>query len=158
MPGRQSSRIQQAPAELPRRAVPTSVEFEPLSRREMGLHSSQSSQPIPIKKCRLSPQEIEDEAASEDSATHYDWATWRMYDRITTARRLRAAVSRNNSDCGGPVQHRHQHSVMMTRDYHHASAFTQDQMMHPEEQVMSHISMQPSMEEDDDGVFDFDAM
>ena len=141
------SRIYQSPM-VPIRAIPSSVEFnngerhEQVSRREHRLQSRRS-QPIPIKKCRLSPQELEDEATSADSASHYDWATWRMYDRITTARRLRA-VSR--SVCV-PVQH---HPAIMTQEYQ------------TEEAAISHIhcSRPPTMDEEDanDGVFDFDSV
>ena len=77
------------------RSIPASVEFirggRPLHQEEpRELQDQQSSQPIPIKKRRPTPQDIEEEVNSADSTSHYDWATWRMYERITTARRLRA--------------------------------------------------------------------
>ena len=152
------SRIQQAPMmslESSCRAIPVSVEFvnglDPA--RELQLQS-RSSQPIPIKTCRPSAQELEEEAASADSATQYDWATWRMYSRITAARRLRA-VTRTDY----PVQHQHQ-SIEGTQDYH---SFAQERMDNPEESVVSHhghLGQQPSPEEEDadDGVFAFDAI
>ena len=74
-------------------SVPTSVHFvkEPYDPFPMVLHPERS-QPIPIKKCCACARESEDEIA--DASSHYDWATWNMYSRITTARRLRA-ISRS---------------------------------------------------------------
>lgn len=152
MIGRKSS-IHQVP--MPRRAVPALVEFvkgsqdDQSSRSELWL-PSRSTQPIPIKKCRLSPQESEEEATSQDSATHYDWATWRMYDRIMTARRLRA-VSRGPAEANDPV--------VMTRDYH---VYTQERMHHSEDHISSHIhhGRMPSTAAEDinDAFFLFDDM
>ena len=50
--------------------------------------NSRASQPIPIKGA-VPP------AAEQASSTQrdYDWMTWRMYERITTARYRRAQVS-----------------------------------------------------------------
>mmetsp|Transcript_9352 Transcript_9352/g.21097 ORF Transcript_9352/g.21097 Transcript_9352/m.21097 type:complete len:163 (-) Transcript_9352:394-882(-) len=144
MRGRKS-RIQQAPmmsAEYPPRSILIKGQHEP-STRELQLQS-RPSQPIPIKKRRPSSQELEDEATSADSASQYDWATWRMYTRITDARRLRAVSKRSCS--------------IMTQDYH----ASQEHAHLPAEPIMSHIrlDMQPSTVEEDgnDGVFVFDAM
>lgn len=53
------------------------------------------SQPIPIKShCTREPEENDD--LLDDSSLHYDQATWRMYNRITIARRIRA-ISRGFS-------------------------------------------------------------
>lgn len=46
------------------------------------------SKPIPIKRSRANDRDDEDEDPSE--VAQYDWATWRMYARITNARRLRS--------------------------------------------------------------------
>merc|ERR1712085_107646 len=48
------------------------------------------SLPIPIKKCSSGSQSNAGDATCTDRTSEYDWATWRMYTRITTARRLRA--------------------------------------------------------------------
>mmetsp|Transcript_11007 Transcript_11007/g.27078 ORF Transcript_11007/g.27078 Transcript_11007/m.27078 type:complete len:187 (-) Transcript_11007:298-858(-) len=143
------SRIHQAPMENPRDAVPASVEFfkgrhDHLSISEHMRLPYQPTQPIPIKKCRISPQELEEKATS---ASHYDWATWCMYDRITTARRLRA-VSRGPTKVKDPA--------LMTQDYH---IFAQDSAG----PVMSHHihhRQTPSTAAEDvnDGFFPFDDM
>lgn len=46
--------------------------------------------PIPINQSPPSYKELEREATSHDSYLQYDMATWRMHNRITSARRLRA--------------------------------------------------------------------
>ena len=87
---------------------------------------------------------------SADSSTHYDWATWRMYTRITTARRQRRGNSVHQ-----------QHPMIKTQDL---DDIAQDQVHHQAEHAMSHSprsrQRQPSPWEDlaDDGVFIFDAI
>ena len=46
--------------------------------------------PIPINQSHQSYKELEREATSHDSYLQYDMATWRMHNRITSARRVRA--------------------------------------------------------------------
>lgn len=46
------------------------------------------SRPVPIKKCNTSRRAMT-EGTCTDYTKEYDWATWRMYTRITTARLLR---------------------------------------------------------------------
>lgn len=103
-----------------------------------------SSQPIPIKKCpSLSLQELEEEAMSEDSASHYDLATWCMYDRITAARRFRVVSRRDER-----------------------TTYAQEQSMHdssdPPISRIRHSRQQPlqltAAEDTDDGIFAFGAM
>ena len=48
------------------------------------------SRPIPVKKCSADLRASAEEATCVDRTSEYDWLTWRMYTRITTARRLRA--------------------------------------------------------------------
>lgn len=151
MRGRKS-RIQPVPmmsSEYPPRSIGFSEgQLKPLTMEPQ--LQSQPSQPIPIKKCRLSPQELEDEA-SADSASHYDWATWRMYTRITAARRLRPVSKRGCSQ-------QKQQPIIMTQDYH--ANTTREHAHLPAESGMSHIDLQPSTVEEDfnDGVFFFDDM
>lgn len=59
--------------------------------REDNIHYQSRSEPIPIK-CNSFQQSEEARAfeQSVDCAAHYDYATWRMYTRITNARRRRA--------------------------------------------------------------------
>ena len=67
-------------------SIPSSVEFN--SGADLYHHSHrQASQPIPIKACTPSPQEVHENAMSEESSSHYDMATWIMYSRISIARR-----------------------------------------------------------------------
>lgn len=76
-----------------------------------------SSQPIPIEKNRPSPQELEREAMSAESYLQYDMATWRMHNRITIARRLRAYSLSRSEDCHAAaarhelVQYYYQHRL-----------------------------------------------
>ena len=146
-----NSRIQQTHmmvSAAPRRIIPTPVEF--VKGRDAQELQSRPSQPIPIKKCRTSPQELEEDAMSADSSTHYDWATWRMYTRITTARRQRR---------GHSVHQQHPMIIMQDLD-----DIAQEQVHHQAEHALSHIphsrQRQPSSGEElaDDGVFIFDAM
>ncbi|KAL3805853.1 hypothetical protein HJC23_007814 [Cyclotella cryptica] len=58
------------------------------------LTERQISQPIPIK---VAVYTNESDCDSVDSA-HYDMLTWRMYNRIVNARRMRA-ISRSNENC-----------------------------------------------------------
>mmetsp|Transcript_28169 Transcript_28169/g.48607 ORF Transcript_28169/g.48607 Transcript_28169/m.48607 type:complete len:156 (-) Transcript_28169:351-818(-) len=148
------SRIQQSPmmvSATPRRFIPTSVEF--VKGRDAQELQSRPSQPIPIKKCRTSPQELEEDAMSADSSTHYDRATWRMYTRITTARRHRAFSRIDHSN-------HQQQPMIITQDL---DDIAQEQV-HQAEDGMSHIPQsrlqQPSLEDElaDDGVFIFDAI
>mmetsp|Transcript_21835 Transcript_21835/g.40107 ORF Transcript_21835/g.40107 Transcript_21835/m.40107 type:complete len:157 (+) Transcript_21835:335-805(+) len=149
------SRIQQSPmmvSATPRRFIPTSVEF--VKGRDAQELQSRPSQPIPIKKCHASPQELEEDAMSADSSTHYDRATWRMYTRITTARRLRA-FSRSDYSV-----HQQQHMIITQG----LDDIAQEQVHYQAEHVISHIphsrQRQPSSGEElsDDGVFTFDVI
>mmetsp|Transcript_12715 Transcript_12715/g.19152 ORF Transcript_12715/g.19152 Transcript_12715/m.19152 type:complete len:145 (-) Transcript_12715:451-885(-) len=79
----------------PRRSIPASVEFSKTEHQlPMEVQSSRPSQPIPIKNCRRPvSSELEEDASSADtdhSSQHWESSTWRMYERITTARRIRA--------------------------------------------------------------------
>ena len=139
-----TSRIQQAAmlSASPRRSVPASVEI--VNGADAYLTQSIPSQPIPIKKFRPSARELEEDATSTNSSTHYEWATWRMYDRITSARRLRA----------------------FSRSSHHVQPMCIDEdaygHLYRVEPIMSNIPhhRQPSAVEElgDDGVFVFDAL
>lgn len=91
---RKNSRIQPAPMATYQRSIHAGVDLRK-GRRHQGPsppapHMSQPSQPIPIKNFGPCRQDLEDELLQADSSSHYDWATWRMYERITNARRLRA--------------------------------------------------------------------
>jgi len=69
-------------------SIPSSVEFNNSSvPYHPSHHSHRPSQPIPIKACTPSPQEVHENAMSEESSSHYDMATWIMYSRISIARR-----------------------------------------------------------------------
>jgi len=91
---------------------------------------------------------------SADSSTHYDWATWRMHTRITTARRRRAFSRIDYSD-------HQQQNMIITQDL---DDIAREQVHHQAEHVMLRIphsrQRQPSLEEElaDDGVFIFDAI
>ncbi|KAL9185981.1 hypothetical protein ACHAXT_005219 [Thalassiosira profunda] len=131
------ARVQPAPPSP--RFVPSSVEFAPNPPKE-------PSQPIPIARRRMSPQEreMEDLQSSADLASQYDWATWQMYARITAARRLRAAASRSHGHAEPPVP---------------PAVFEQD-LHHPSEPPPYAGQDRPSSTvhdlQDDDGVFTFD--
>jgi len=149
-----SSRVQQAPMTMVFNdaPIPTSVEF--MKGSYMQGHRVGPTQPIPIKKCRISPQESEPDTTAADSTSRYDCATWRMYTRITNARRLRA-VSRYNHFAD-------QEPMVMMQDFDDSSR----EEVCPQAEAVSisgipHSWQQesPSSEECmDDGVFDFDAM
>jgi hypothetical protein len=105
------------------------------------------SQPIPIKKCRLSTQEAEDE--DTDTSVYYELATLRMYTLITTARRLRA-ISRS----GNSVQL--ERPIMMDQYY---LATAHGQVHHPAKVDVPSCAQQTrhlSIAEEDCGVFVFD--
>jgi len=70
-------------------SIPSSVEFNNSGANlyHPSHHSHRPSQPIPIKACTPSPQEVHENAMSEESSSHYDMATWRMFSRISIARR-----------------------------------------------------------------------
>ena len=67
-------------------SIPSSVEFNN-SGADLYHPSHRPSQPIPIKACTPSPQEVHENSMSEESSSHYDMATWRMFSRISIARR-----------------------------------------------------------------------
>lgn len=126
---------------------PTSVEFVE------GLQS-RSSQPIPIKKCRPSPQELQDEAASADSTSYYECATWRMYNRITNARHLRAISTSRFS-----VQAQHYQPLVMTQEHETVPQERDD--LPTTEIIMAHsdgIQLATEDADIDSGVFVFDAV
>lgn len=102
----------------------TQLGYDPSLKPEMAKTKSKlqqrprrSSQPIPIEKSRPSPQEIEREAMSAESYLQYDMATWRMHNRITIARRLRAYSLSRSEDCHAAaarhelVQYYYQHRL-----------------------------------------------
>ena len=160
---KKSARIQPTAAIMvkssSRRSIPASVEFIRVGERPLHqevepreLQDQQSSQPIPIQKRGSTPQDIEDEVHSADSTSHYDWATWRMYERITTARRVRASRG------GHSRNHQQERSVGMAVSQElndiHAFAAPNQVFMSTLEPVMAHAhhSQQQSMD-DFDGVF-----
>ena len=76
----------------------------PVAREQPVLRPVSKPIPVPVKKIYISPHiELEEDAASADSTSHYEWATWQMYERITNARRLRA-ISRSGQPCLPIVQ------------------------------------------------------
>ena len=103
----------------------TKLGYDPSLKPEMAKTKSKklqqrprrSSQPIPIEKSRPSPQELEKEAMSAESYLQYDMATWRMHNRITIARRLRAYSLSRSEDCHAAaarhelVQYYYQHRL-----------------------------------------------
>ena len=102
----------------------TKLGYDPSLKPEMAKTKSKlqqrprrSSQPIPIEKNRPSPQELEREAMSAESYLQYDMATWRMHNRITIARRLRAYSLSRSEDCHAAtarhelVQYYYQHRL-----------------------------------------------
>jgi hypothetical protein len=117
-----------------------------------GLHNSLSmgperSQPIPIKNCRPSSQEAEEE--DTDISSHYELATLRMYILITTARRLRAISRSRNS-----IQL--QKLIMMDQD---CLATANGQVHHPEKFGLPSCAPQTShlsTADEDTGVFVLD--
>ena len=82
-------------------SIPSSVEFNNNSGADLSISYQPShtrSQPIPIKACTPSPQEVHENAMSEESSSHYDMATWRMYSRISIARRRHYYLSAGGAD------------------------------------------------------------
>ena len=76
---------------MPMPAMPASP--TPINKHPF-MDSHQPSKPIPIQRTRT---QAWDESVDSNDAAHYDWATWRMYARITNARRLRKYCSPNTS-------------------------------------------------------------
>ena len=153
-----------------RSSIPTSVEIKgrvPKSHvppPSIILHEQhhkeggQGSRPIPIKKCRPSLQEMEDEVNSADSASHYDWATWQMYTRIATARRLRAAAQyRSSSSSSSSISTSAGHQLSQ-QQFHHL--IESGSMMHhdllSQEQAEAPTTRDDNDVNDDGGVFAFD--
>eukprot|EP01083_Nonionella_stella_P101961 289676_1 len=164
---RKNSRIQQAPTTMASPTIvsfpiPESVEFIQ-GRQQEGPSSSKMihsrpSQPIPIKKRRPSPQELEEDVHSADSSSHYDWATWRMYERITNARRIRA-VSRNSCPSVDADQQEQSQPVVISDEHFRLFALKQALRVHTVTESC-HGLLQPALvdEFEDDGVFVLDAM
>lgn len=98
-------------------SIPSSVEFNNSGADlyHPSHHSHRPSQPIPIKACTPSPQEIHENAMSEESSSHYDMATWIMYSRISIARRRHYYLS------GGAD------SSLSSQDYYHQKEQELDQ-------------------------------
>ena len=83
--------------QAPPMKIPSSVEFD--NNSSISYHPShRPSQPIPIKACTPSPQEVHENAMSEESSSHYDMATWRMYSRISIARRRHMILACSGAD------------------------------------------------------------
>ena len=104
----------------------------------------QRSQPIPIKKCKPDSRDLEERVDSSE----YDWATWRMYVRITNARRLRAFAQ---STCSNS-------SAMSQQEQ---DSLVDDEEIYPEPNVVPHdLCVRPSSMEDypHGGVFILDSM
>ncbi|KAL7535944.1 hypothetical protein ACHAWF_005317 [Thalassiosira exigua] len=136
-----------------RRSIPTSVDFAQghcskgaLPKKSQQL-DTQPSKPIPIKHRRRDLQELEDEAFTATSSSHYDWATWRMYNLITDARRLRA-LSRSN--CSSQQSNS---GTFVAEDF---LTLAQERVRHDLPDPAGGLSSQD--EPFDDGVFVFDAM
>ena len=154
-----------------RSSIPTSVEIKggrvPKSYvpppsiivHEQQKEGGQGSRPIPIKKCRPSLQEMEDEVNSADSASHYDWATWQMYTRIATARRLRAAArySSSTTSSSSSISTNVGHQLTQ-QQFHHL--IESGSMMHhdilSQEQTEAPTTRDDNDVNDDGGVFAFD--
>eukprot|EP00585_Thalassiosira_rotula_P003059 CAMPEP_0196153054 /NCGR_PEP_ID=MMETSP0910-20130528/36548_1 /TAXON_ID=49265 /ORGANISM="Thalassiosira rotula, Strain GSO102" /LENGTH=139 /DNA_ID=CAMNT_0041416781 /DNA_START=37 /DNA_END=456 /DNA_ORIENTATION=- len=135
---------------VPCRSTPASVDI--LEGQGTRIMQSIPSQPIPIKTCRPSAQELEEDAMSANSFTHYDYATWRMYDRITSARRLRAFTQSAHSVQQRPV-------VVMQDPY----SIAREDALHRVDPDMINIAQRrqrqmSTADEPDDGVFVFDAL
>ena len=76
----------------------------PVAREQPVVRPVSKPIPVPVKKIYISPHiELEEDASPADSTSHYEWATWQMYERITNARRLRA-ISRSGQPCLPTVQ------------------------------------------------------
>ena len=156
-----------------RSSIPTSVEIKIKGGRvpksyvpppsiivhEQQKEGGQGSRPIPIKKCRPSLQEMEDEVNSADSASHYDWATWQMYTRIATARRLRAAArySSSTTSSSSSISTNAGHQLSQ-QQFHHL--IESGNMMHhdilSQEQTEAPTTRDDNDVNDDGGVFAFD--
>lgn len=61
--------------------------------KELSTQPQSKSEPIPIKKHKTEDSESIDPYDSADMHAQYEFATWVMYMRITTARRIRALSS-----------------------------------------------------------------
>lgn len=176
-----NARIQQAPIimsssssdspHLRRSSIPTSVEFTqggrpkhyiprpPIILHEQHKEGGQGSRPIPIKKCRPSPQEMEDEVNSADSASHYDWATWQMYTRIATARRLRAAAHYRSTCSSSSISTRAVHQLSQQQSYRlieSGSMMHHDLLSQEQELLEASTTRDGNDSNDDEGVFAFD--
>jgi hypothetical protein len=111
-------------------------------RVTMGLHSPHS-QPIPITNSFITTQEVEENDSFVDASLHYEHATWRMYNRIITARHVRA-VSRRFPN--------HHDKHMLMKFYcngvlppHHANAF------HLEDVEVFHVQRNRQQPNEDTG-------
>lgn len=134
----------------PRRSTPASVDI--LEGQGARIMQSIPSRPIPIKTCRPSAQELEEDATSANSFIHYAYATWQMYDRITSARRLRSFNRSAHSVQQRPV-------VLMQGTY----GIAREDALQRADPDMINIAQRRqrqllTADEPDDGVFVFDAL
>ena len=124
------------------------------------------SQPIPIKSCRPSPREREEESMINDSSIHYNASTWQMYDRIENARRLRAYKhqtsssfrsdsSPNTTTEAEAANYRHELMSLQQQDGDFSS---RPQDVAPEVNVPEEVKATVDEEEDDDDIFVLDIM
>lgn len=124
------------------------------------------SQPIPIKSCRPSPREREEESMINDSSIHYNASTWQMYDRIENARRLRAYKhqtsssfrsdsSPNTTTEAEAANYRHDVMSLQQQDGDFSS---RPQDVAPEANVPEEVKAIVDEEEDDDDIFVLDIM
>lgn len=118
----------------------------PVAREQPVVRPVSKPIPVPVKKIYISPHiELEEDASPADSTSHYEWATWQMYERITNARRLRA-ISRSGQPCLPAVQQPQPVYSYVTQDHllfsttskqgrlHHAAAGPSGQPLMVEEE------------------------
>lgn len=146
----------------PPMSIPSSVEFNNNSGADLSISYQPShtrSQPIPIKACTPSPQEIHENAMSEESSSHYDAATWRMYSRISIARRRHyhlssGAVSLSSQDdsCYHQKEQELDQPIMNRDDINQ-----EDRVEVDNEDIQSpRRTVQPSDATDAEGIFEID--
>lgn len=142
--------------------IPSSVEFNN-SGAESIYHPShhshrQASQPIPIKACTPSPQEVHENAMSEESLSHYDMATWRMFSRISLARRRHYYLSGGGADSLSSQDDYHQKEQELDQPIMNRDDINQEDRVKVGVEVQSpRRTPQPSDHADaEEGIFEID--
>jgi len=139
-------------------SIPSSVEFNN-SGADLSIYPShRPSQPIPIKACTPSPQEVHENAMSEESSSHYDMATWIMYSRISIARRRHYylsggadSLSSQDDSCYHQKEQELDQPVMNRDDINQ-----EDRVKVGVEVQSPRHTVQPSDHADTEGIFEID--